>query len=578
MMQILANLHWAHPWAWGIASGPLWLAAWRRWRPGSEARAALAYADAAMRPWAVRSSQAPGGSLHWLFEVLLWLCVAATLAGPRQLLSLDPGGAARLEHRVNVMVVLEATPDAAAVDATGLSQLARARIALQDLQGRMRGERLGLLEYARGAGLFLPCTSDMALFNDDLNRAGPALLGDESGPGLPGALALAREELGREPGRSRAVLLVAAAGASADGTAPGALDRQIAALEYTGTPVDVLWMGGSAPDAGVAKLAAETGGKVASADKPGAWSTLYDDGIARMAANPPQASASFAWRELYAIPLLGAMLMLLILESAWTPRRRAAPMLLLAIGGLTALHPPEALAAESAMQRWQAWIAWSHGHYAQARQIYAQLPDYAGRMGEGDCDYRIKAYPQALAAFRGAVLLARSDRDRALALFNLGNTAFHIEGRLGEALDAYQASLTLLPGRAATVRNLDLARAQWAEEHPEQEIVGILKRRAATNVTHFGDTSNLTPSELGRQPKSARPVAEQGQALTAGGKLSAQAASAPQAGAAAMTLTAADVQAARRGLPLLHDDSTELLGGLFDHDSHEAASAVGSAP
>ncbi len=586
-MNMIANLHWAHPWAWMIATGPLCLAGWRRWRPDADVRVVAAYADRAMRPWAVRAGHVPGGALHWLVEGMLWVCVAAALAGPRQLLSLDAQGAARLAHRVNVMVAIEALPDAAPSEvgeAGGLSALARVRIALRGLQARLRGERLGLLEYARGAGLFLPCTSDMGLFNDDLDLAGPDLLRGQAGPGLAGALALALAELRREPGSAHAVLLVAGPASFAEDApvvagAPPLLATQVAALKAAATPVNVLWTGLGAPDGRAESLAAATGGRVAALDDADAWATLYDASIARMASNPPHAGGAFAWRELDAFPLSGAMLLLLILEAPWgavslrTSRRKSLSLLALAILGGTLVHAPRAFAQEPGALRWQAWNAWSHGQYARARTLYARVPGYAGRMGEGACDMRLKAYSQALDAFRAAMLAAATDSDRAHALYNLGDAAFRIQGHLREALDAFQASVILRPGDAAARRNLGLARAQWAEEHPDAVLSGILKRGPASHTSHFGDTSNSTPSRTDRQPPGEKPLVEGGQILGADGRLDVPGAPMARAGAGA-TLPEVDVRAARHGLRLLHDDRAELLGGLFAQDSRAAAAAA----
>ncbi|MDA8095123.1 MAG: hypothetical protein M0T84_14690 [Betaproteobacteria bacterium] len=582
MLGLPTTVHWAHPWAFLLGTGPLWVAVVRR-RLSQRTRLTRAYADAAMRPWAMRPGRETGSKVRCFAEIVLWFLVAAALAGPRQLLTVDAKGAAHLEHRVEVMVVLRTAAADHGVEAGGVSRLERARMALQDLQARLHGERLGLMIYARGCGLLLPGTSDPALFDEYLNQANARLLTGTQGPGLPGVLALARTDLGREPGHSRAIVLVAGPGAvdALDTAGRDALARQADALKKSGIPVYVLWTGPRSPAHLLSFMAALTGGRIARLGGPEVWSTLYDHGIARLPSNLPQAASALAWRELYGIPLAGAMLLLLILSGAGRTVLRqggaAIGMTVLIAGAWTALHSASTWASDSGLQRWPAWQAWKGGHYARARMLYAQLPGYAGRMGEGACDYRIKAYAASLSAFRRAVLLAPGDRDRALALYNLGNAAFHLKGDLREALDAYKASLILLPHNPAAVRNLNLARAQWAEAHPEYEIVGMIERQPSIASGAFGSGPNLTPGRLGAKDKPARSIAYEDQALRPRGRLQTSVTAGPSR-ALGMAFSAADVRAARRGMQLLHDHRAELLKRLLDADSHAAAAAVSRVP
>lgn len=576
-------LHWAHPWAWLAAAMPILLWGLRRW--AGRAGSTLDYADSAMRRWAVRESGPRGPSGPALLDVAIWLLLAAAWAGPRQLLVVDASGAARLEHRIDLMVLLE-VPSSASEPAAALE--AR-RVALQDLQQRLRGERLGLVVFSAGSGLLLPCTSDYALFDAALNRAGPAMLQGVRGPGLPGALALARRELQREPGPSRAVLLLAGPSAThaLDPDGPDSLRRQAVALREARIPVFLAWSGPDEPGPLLNALVARSAGAKARLDRPQVWGELYDRGIARLASNPPRPDTQRAWRELYAIPLSGALLLLTL--SLWTRRRDAGggrpgaaagvpPVGAIVLGAALswgALHAPNARADEAPArwQAWQAWQAWQHADYAACASLYATQAGYDARIGEGDCDYRLGRYPQALEAFRRAMLAAEDDRRRAVALYNLGNAAFHLPGALREALDAYRASLVLMPGDPSALRNLRLARAQWAQEHPEYEIVGMRKRGAPASQAPFGDTSNTTPSQQ-RHADRQRPMAFQNQRLQAGASLRADGVGGVDAGHG-VSLSAADVEAARHGMQLLHDHRAMLLDGWIEHDSREAADLAG---
>ncbi|WP_158540884.1 VWA domain-containing protein [Thiomonas sp. X19] len=524
---------------------------------------------------------------------MLWLLLAASLAGPRQPLAQPRDGMPQNRHLVNVMVVLDASPSMAATDAQGLSLMERARIVLQDLLPTLRGERLGLVIYGQGAGILLPCTDDMAIFRHALQQADPALLHDQQGAGLPGALELARRELAATPGSSRAVLLVA--GADPGRPASQALRKQLLAqarsLHAAHVPVYALmlkhmsWLGTSASalDSTVIEtLARETGGKTANlGDAP--WQALYAHGLARLPSNPVPPGDVLAWREFYGVPLLGAMALLMLLSWPAGGRLRRTPtslaaglFLVLGASMILSTNPAHAQTVSPSI-RYQAWLAWHATRYAQAWQLYAALPGYDARMGEGDSAYRLGDYPQALAAFRRAMLDADSDAHRAQALYNLGNAAFHIPGALREAIDAYTASLVLSPGNPAALRNLRLAEAQWRLEHPENALTGIRKRGAASYQSAFGQTSERSPSQMRNRPKRQDQQPQADQLLQSGGQLRPQA-SGVQVQAVRPGRSLADTQAAQRKMQLLEDHAPQLLGGLLEQDNRRALQALEPAP
>ncbi|MDE1956039.1 MAG: tetratricopeptide repeat protein, partial [Betaproteobacteria bacterium] len=554
------------------------LALWRRRARKRQTREALAYADAHLHAWALRA-QPPRASLaRRTAEALLWLLVAAALAGPRQLLALDAAGATRAQHRVNVMVVLR-------LPARDADTLAASRMALHELQRRLQGERLGLVVYRAGAGLLLPCTDDPGLFDDFLDRAGPALLGDTRGDGLPAALWLARRELARESGASRAVLLLTGAGTSPEdpsgAAGPRSLKREARGFEAAHLPLFLLWTGPGEIDPALRALARRSGGASAELGSPQAWTQLYRRGIARLPSNPAPPGSQPVWRELYALPLAAALLLLVWLQVPARRRARATippALLLIAALGLagTPAMLPRAQAGEAparqarAWAAWQAWQAWSRHDYAACTRLYAGLPGFDARLGEGDCAYRAGRWPQAEAAFRRAMLGAPDDARRALALYNLGNAAFHLQGGLREALDAYRASLVLRPGDPAAVRNLRLAQAQWVQEHPEQAMAAMRKRGTPQGAGRFGDTADTTPSSMAARRKARQAQGYEDPRLQAGGRLQASGELAGPEGPG-LALDPAELQAARHAVPWLHDHRGALLRALVRQDSGEAA-------
>src|SRR5690606_14940997 len=115
--------------------------------------------------------------------------------------------------------------------------------------------------------------------------------------------------------------------------------------------------------------------------------------------------------------------------------------------------------AEATRER-SAFQAYAAGDYAQARQRYAAVPGFAGRMGEGSSAYRLGEFRQAVGLFTQAVLAADSDPARARALFNLANSHYRLE-EYDAAVALYREVLRYAPGHAEADTNLQLALAQW---------------------------------------------------------------------------------------------------------------------
>jgi Ca-activated chloride channel family protein len=199
-------------------------------------------------------------------------------------------------------------------------------------------------------------------------------------------------------------------------------------------------------------------------------------------------------------------------------------------------------------------------------------------MGEGGSAYRLGAYSQALVAYRRAMLDANTDAQRAQALYNLGNAAFHLPGALRESLDAYNASLALWPGNAAVLRNLHLAEAQWAFEHPEAALTAMRKRGAPQPPSFFGRGSKRPPSQMRPAQQQSAPIAAANQVLESGGRLQAGAVEQAARPGPPTQLTQAESQAAQRKMALLDDHAAQLLGNLLERDNAEALKGAAAAP
>ena len=517
MIDPLLQLHWRDPLWLGLAAVPLLFGWWRRRR---RARL-LRYADAELLPWAVaRSEVEKEGRLRALAQVLAWILLALAAAGPRLPLELHDGQP-MARHLLTMMVVLDVSASMRATDMAprgdsdflwaeahekpyAPDRLARARLELLDWLSRLQGERVGLIVYAGEAGVLLPPTDDPTLLRRAIDQAEPSLI-DAQGTNLAAALDLARTQLLAAPGQARAILLVTDAEA---GSFDAAAQAAATALRKGRVPVFVLGMGSEAgapvplPDGGFAErdgvqvlsrmdaspyreLAQATGGRFAAvSDGDADWSALHDRGIASLPGDAIAPGHATAWRELYAWCLAPALALLMAVSLP----RRVVALIALAVWGLAAA-PSDALADEAA-----AWQAWQQKHYASAQTLYAQVGGYTGRMGAGAAAWRQADYAAAARHFGAALLLAADDRQRADALYNLGN-ALYARGQWQAAFEAFETVLRMRPGDARARANLDYAGQHLRRQRPETPMQSDLGGRrgflAEGRIQLDGQPANL---------------------------------------------------------------------------------------
>lgn len=588
MTAWLTSLDWATPWGGLLALAPLllaWLARRRRQRLAE-------WAPSHLQPWAVIES-GHGNARGWrrYLDALAWLLLALAAAGPRLPLETQADGAAVTRHGMTLMVVLDVSASMAATDIAP-DRLTRARLELADLTRHLRGERVGLILYAGQAGLLLPPTDDPALFSRAVAQAGPDLL-ETPGTRLGVALYLAATSLKTYEARHGAVLLLTDADAdSLAGPAGEAARAAAKKLEQADIPLFILGIHGTAgapiplPDGGFAERdgaqvvsrpidaayrALVGNGRYATvADGDADWVDLYDHGIARLPGDPAAPEQTRVWRQLFHAPLAAALLLFML---AQLPKAVPAALPLLAPILLTAiLLPRDAKAATDAPAE-LAWQAWRAGDFAAAQGNYLRQGGYAGQMGAGAAAWKLRDFGAAQRAFSAALILARSEKERIDALYNLAGAHYGL-GRWRTAAMAYRAVLQARPGDPRASANLAEAERQAGRYRSDDPAPSDLRGRRGQlmqgEVNLDWDSDNAV-KEFDPEPAGTL-VDRNGPAV--GARLNA-------ATPTPVQRAEADARRLRSGLKKLEqldDRPRVLLNGLLKQDAASRDTAVESAP
>ncbi len=576
LSTLWTELHWREPWWLLLALQPFLILSLRRWRGHRTARL---YAAPALLPWVRVPGGGPAGALRTYTHVIAWLLLALAAAGPR-LPRLEPGQT--LAAGTDWVIAVDVSRSMTATDVAP-SRLKRARIELQRLLGRVRGDRVGLIVYAGDAHLVAPPTRDSEALSRYLALLQPDLL-PTRGSRADRALDLARSVLGAYPHSARAVLLVTDSAGDPELTTVAAQR-----LAQAGIPLYVFGIGSAA---GTIELDAATGRSDGAIDVPVASKALrslaqssagryaqvadddsdlqrlYDSGIATQSLLRPDAAdlSQIQWRELYPWLLLpaAALLIATLVPLRW-PRHPAwlgAVALAFAVSHLPTAHGDETATAQ------QAFHAYQLKRFRTALDLYSQLSGFDARLGEGASAYRLGDFERARTEFTEAVLQAPNDRGRGAALLNLGNTYFQ-NGDYRNAEISYRDALRYRPDFDPAQRNLVIAKL--LAEAVARQLAGNRPGRGRRSVDSTQDGGNgpftlgdAAPQEKDSDRTPPPSVDNDFTALLARGVRHAQVAAAGAATTAGSVTRSAPSAGSIAHMQALQQDPSELWRRIFE--------------
>lgn len=471
-----------------------------------------AYADPHLMPWLVSHQ----GIKIWqrLFSknsayILAWVLFGISAAGPRLPLELATQEQAT---DIDIMLVVDVSRSMHVTDVSP-SRLRRAQIEIEEFLERATGSRVGVIAFAARPHLLAPLTSDHTALRFYL-RALDTLVLPTHGSEPVAALMLAHRELANSTNPTAIIML-------SDGDFTTTPDSSMTTLKQINIPLYVMGLGNVEGEAipldngewlqyegrpvisrlnekNLRKIANPGGGKnvddnqnnyTPAFNDDSDWRQIYDKGIARLAIRPAEDNIdhNIIWQELYHWPLFSALMLLWLSLTPYGLRLHSRLPLPINIHRrfskttvittvktlaffsaiiLLNLYPqqvvfainPATLINDEPINEKQAYKNYSNGNYPAALAIYKQLSGYAARLGEGSSHYKMADYNGALQQFNQAILAANNDPERAVAIFNLGNSYFRT-GNYAAAVTAYSDVLLYQPGHKKAPHNLTFSSA-----------------------------------------------------------------------------------------------------------------------
>lgn len=485
------------------------------WVKADAAKADAGFSAGEASDQSVNRTPQPGRFLwFWLKRVLgslfsptalvsfAWVALVVALAGPR---SAIPAPNESSRAGVDILIGLDVSRSMLAQDMGG-NRFIFSRALIESLLNRLEpNDRIGLMVYAGKPHLVTPLTFDRDLFKHYLSLVRPGMLPTRGSQIYP-ALNFGLQHLQQTAGKAQ-ILLMLTNGEPAEyqpqSLPEGLIKRSGKTQKNTSPRAKVLLVGVGKTAASripeftdptgylhafgklvtsrleadfMKKLAGQIDGQYMQATDQGAFLQQLLDAVTQEAQKRTIVSATPVWQD-HAWPFEVVAFVLLVL--AFYPIRLGAQnsgaVTMLMIGfissSLMAVPSPSQAAEKDASdsdtlslgasqriaKQQQAYQAFVSKNFDLSEQLYDSLNGYDGLFGAGDAAYRDGDYESAVLYFTQAAVVGHNDKERAQALFNLGNTYFK-SNLFPQAIEAYQQALVYLPNYDKARHNLELAK------------------------------------------------------------------------------------------------------------------------
>ncbi len=507
-VELLQTLQWRQPWWLLLALQPA-LMAWIRYRLARQK--SRHYADDRLAAWAFSPHRYPlkASTLDALYA-LSWLLFALAMSGPRLPDNAQAGEAGIAPVDATVVLLVDRSRSMQAADIKP-SRQRRASVEISEFLDLAPGYRISLKVFAAQPHTYVPPTYDRHALRQYLQTLESLPL-PTAGSRLQAAIAQTRAELSKHD--SPAAIVVLSDGDSREEAKMGGK------ANAAGGDIPVFILGiGSEEGAGIPlpnggwlhhqgqtvvsrmnsrllrDIAEQTGGFFipVSADQSD-WQTLLNKGLRPHFGHAATDEAGEPrWKNLSSWALAPAFFIWLFLIAPLPGKRLKAHWAAAALFASLLLNAPAPAQAGSlgAPLLETAYAAFAQQNYQDAAALYAEIPGYQGRLGEGAAWYRQQQWGRAVTAWREAVLQAQTPQQRATALYNLGNAWFQ-QGNYSAAAIAFGDVRRYAPHHEASLQNqrLSLALVQAIVEQAQGR-KGRKQRQAAAKLEGLWRGSQL---------------------------------------------------------------------------------------
>ncbi|MEE9327081.1 MAG: VWA domain-containing protein [Cocleimonas sp.] len=475
-LNFLQSIDWQRPYWLLLMLQPLLLWLIMRWL---RSRNQQNYADKHLLPWVcVNNSKSLRQKIFSRDSayVLAWVGFTLALAGARVP---DTKYSGSSNVKLDVMLVMDLSRSMYATDIKP-SRLRRAVLEAYEFLSLAKSLRVGIVVYAARTHLYVPLTNDLHALKFYLKDLDSMVLPTQGSDSV-GALHFAQRELNKSKSNTKSIIWITDGDVDEKQLEPLQqliIDSSItihslgiAANEGASIPLlDGTWLNDKGQGVitttkfdQLTQFIKKGGGAISIvSDDESDWENIYQGLLKDMKVT--QESQLEHWKPLYMWFLLPAMVLFFI---AYFPSFRAALVLIIL----------------------SSFIAYSS---VSADEAYVET------LKKGEVVYQTENYEQAKSIFIQAVLQAKTENERAMALHNLGNTLFQI-GNYKAATTLFEDALRYNAGQNGSVQNKELS-------HELHAI--ILKRRSALSLPGRGDgqLNNGMLLDAGQQSPSSSKV------------------------------------------------------------------------